>query len=648
MKKTVLAFCLLILIATANQCFATQIIVINETQEDIYTLERITLSGDLEKNLLIIQGTGEIIQGENVKVYLFGPASDVLVTDLKINGQETTVSFDDGGYFFIADEGLIKLEGKLIIRTIGQIILHVNGPINKLEFDLEHGYAIDGDRFGVYKNRITLQRSEKVAMLIDGNFRYTYAERNSFNYLIYFKAYGSSLGSYTLDLPNNEIVSSVSGAMKWEQSGNKLLLDLQSNEASISITGLFSTREIRVPLKEDKHHVLIESDPEKKISISTNAREIDLSESSMNSQYSNARAFIASRNNGFSVTVKQLEVLPSLSASVRMATNQIAITEKGSIVGEMNYDYANTGMDYIEIDAPGTPLYASTDRAAVKLTKEEKLFLSFPKTEHGNLDLVYFTTTNPLGPITMIEIPLAKTDLPITTANTYIYLPASYRVLNTFGAEGGSELPAPETTILFIIILFLLSAAVKQNKKFITGYIVFSIGLFTFNLGLFTLLVGLTLAAIARKNLPAGFNLRWVLAGAALLVAVFMLLIVPILIWQMGVFSMGSSQVTRMEGNYATVDEATAPGAPKGLQIIGEDSEGAITVPTRTGVYPVKLELPKTGKTITVRNHLVTKEKQISLTVLLIADWFKYLLYVISLIAGYLTYREYKMEEKIE
>ncbi|MEA1924843.1 MAG: hypothetical protein U9M95_03145 [Candidatus Altiarchaeota archaeon] len=642
MKKTLLI--LFLLLFAINSTTASEIIIINETEERIYTLNEVTLSGDLADDLLIIQGSGEVIQGENVKVYLFGPATDVLVSDLKVNGQKTTVSFDEGGYFFMADEGLINLQGKLEIRTIGQIMLYVNGPINELIFHLDHGYAIDGDRFGVYNERIVLQRSEKVAMLVDGNFRYTYAERDRFQYMINFKAFGRSLGGYTLDLPNNEVVSSVTGVMKWEQSGNRLLLDLQSSEASVSVTGIFGSKDIRIPLKDDKHQVLVESDPEKKISISTGAREIDLSESSMSATYPNARAFITSRDDIIHITIKQLDLMPSLSASVSRATHRVAITEKGSIVGEMNYDYANTGVDYIEIDAPGTPLYAATARAAVKLTKDEKLLLSLPKTEHGNLDLVYFTTIPPLAPIALIEVPLAKTDLPITTSDTYIYLPEDYIVLDTWGTEGGSELPALDSSILFLTILFLLAAAVRYNKRFITGYIVFSAGLFCFNQGLFILLVALTLAAIARKHMPEGFKIKWVLAGAALLVAVFMFLLVPMLVWQMGVFKMGSGGVSTMEGNYADVEYAAAPAAFKGLDVIGEDDAGAITVPTRTGVYPVKLELPRLGKTITVRNHLVTKEKPLNLKVLLVANWFKYLFYLISLIAGYMAYREYKME----
>jgi hypothetical protein len=56
----------------------------------------------------------------------------------------------------------------------------------------------------------------------------------------------------------------------------------------------------------------------------------------------------------------------------------------------------------------------------------------------------------------------------------------------------------------------------------------------------------------------------------------------------------------------------------------------------------VKLELPRLGKAITVTNHLVTKENQLSLKVWVLADYFKYLLYLIAAIGGFVAYREYK------
>lgn len=648
MDKNLPIILLLFLFLLSSVVSAAQIIVINETEERVYAIEQVTLSGDLSKNLLKIYGEGEVIKGENVKIYLFGPSSDILVSDLIVNGEKASVSFDEKGYFFMVDDGEFRFHGSLKIRTIGQIRLFVRGPINQLSFNLKHGYAIDGDRFGVYNKEVIIQRAEKISMLVDGSFRYSYAERDRFLYLIKFKAFGSSLGNYVLNLPNNEVVSSVQGAVKWEQKGNKLILDLESGEASVTVRGFFNSKSLRIPLKEDRHHVLIESDPEKKISVSTSAEEIDLKESSITPQYSNARAFLASSRDIFQITIKELDVLPSLAASVSKSRNRVAITEKGSIVGELNYGYSNTGVDYIEIDVEGTPLYASTERGAVKLTREDKLLLSFPKGTNRNLDLVYFTTRDPLKPVDLIEIPLARSDLPITSATTSIYLPKEYIVLETFGVSGGSELPPIESVLLFMVLVGLIASILKREKRFIIYYLLFSIGLFYFNIGLFLLLIALSILLIVKRYIPKKPEVKWILAGAALLVAVFIaLFVVFIFIWQLGVFSAGAGvrhAPTAMEADYAMVEEANVP-VFKGMEKIGE-GEGAITVPTRKGVLPVKLELPQLGKTITVTNHLVTKDKQINLKVLVIAEWFKYILYLIALSAGILAYKVYKKGEE--
>ncbi|MBM3309387.1 MAG: hypothetical protein FJY77_03950, partial [Candidatus Altiarchaeales archaeon] len=424
------------------QACSAEIIVLNETKEQLYAIESVLVSGDLNVNSLKITGKGEVILGESVKVYLFGPSSDILIRDVLVNGKTTTVSFDENGYFFLAPAvGKFDFTGVMDIRTIGQIQLYVRGPINELKFNLQGGYAINGDEYGLYEQEVIIQRAEKAAMLVDGSFRYSYAERDEFLYQLNLRSFGSSLGRYVLDLNNGEQVSDVVGALKWEQSGSKLVLDLEGNTASLSIRGLFSSTQIRIPLEEDKHHVLIESDPEKKITIDTLAKEIDLSESTIGYQYSNARAFLASGSDVFQISVKKLDLLPSLAASVRHASNRIAITGKGSILGELTYSYANTGMDYVEIDAPGVPLYASTGGGAVKLTQDNKLLLSFPKTSYGSLDLLYFNTTDSLGWFSIVDVPLAKTEIPITTASTTVYLPADQFVVKTFGAEGGSELP---------------------------------------------------------------------------------------------------------------------------------------------------------------------------------------------------------------
>jgi len=648
MKAKALLPVLFVLLFSASAS-AEKIIIINESEQHVFALDDVLLSGNLGANRLSIVGSGEVIAGENVKVYLFGPASDVLVTNLLVNNRPTTVSFDKRGYYFVADEGVFNLEGTLEVRTIGQLRLRVPGPLNHLHFRLKNGYAVGGDRFGLYDSEVVVQRVEKVAMLTTGAFKYTFAERDTFYYKIDFKSFGSTLGGYTIDLRNGETVQSVSGALKWEQKGNKLVLELEGESRSVTVSGSFSSTNLRIPLSEGRHHVLVESDPEKKITITTGAREVDVSESPLHPTYGNARAFLASYYDTISVSVKKLGLLPSLAASVRSASNKIAITSAGSIVGEVVYSYANTGVDYLEVDAPGTPLYASTGYKAVKLTKEDKLFLALPKTSRGSLDVVYFTTRGKLKPFDVIDVPLAKTDLPISQASTSIFLPSNIFVLETLGVKGGSELPTAEAAILFVVIVGGIGLLVRKQKRFALYYIILSLGTLALNSQLFLLLQAAAIFLALKQRLEKSPAAKYLAVGVAAVAIIAIVLIAGLgLISQVGIFSLGGASRSVAYDKYAgeavLMEQAVPAPAMKGMQRVGT-GDAAITVPTREGVLPVKLEIPRMGKSITVTNHLVTKEKPVKLTLIVCASWLKYILYLAALFAALGCARMIKKEK---
>jgi hypothetical protein len=650
MKRNATLLCLLItLVFTACSSVSAEIIIVNETKPQLYALHDVVLSGDLNTNILTIKGSGEVIIGENVKVYLFGKASDVLVESLDIAGKRVPVSFDESGYFFVAEEGVFDFTGTLKIRTPGQVRLFVHGPMNELKFDINNGYAIGGDQYGLYEREVIIQRSEKVATLVTGSFKYTYAERDEFQYVLDYKSFGASLGRHELVLNNNENVLSVVGAKDYALVGNKLVLELEGSEAHVSVSGIFDSNSLRIPLKEGKHHVLIESDPEKKITVSTTAKEVDVSESPLRPTYSNARAFLASWNEVFTITVKVLGMYPSLAASVGHSSNRIAITDEGSMLGELTYRYSNTGVDYIQINAPGTPLYASAGYKPVKLTKEDdKLFLSFPKTSSGTLDMIYFDSLKPLGIMRLIDVPVANTVLPVTTATTQIYLPKEYFIIETFGAAGGSELPELKSIILFVLVIGGLGYGMKNSLKYGLLYTIYTGGLFYFDWRLFVLSVVVSIILVVRRHVSEK-SIKWMLAGAGVLIALCLAVVVLFsLIGSVGVFSMGAPGAARNvmieSDDYEMVQEAAAPAVmTKSMSVLGR-GEGAISAPVREGVLPVKLELPRLGKTVTVTNHLVTKENPVELKLLIVAGWLKYLGYLLALLCGGVCYRTYRKD----
>jgi len=644
-----LLFLFLVLLSfQAAQAAAAQIVVIKDTDDDAYSLEQVRLSGDLEQNLLKITGSGEVISGDTVRIYLFGPTEDILVDNIIVNSQTAPVSFDKRGYYFVAEKGRFIFNGILRIRTIGQIKLQVPGPINELNFDLQHGYVVGGDRFGLYDNSVVIQRSEQVAKMAEGKFRFSFAERNEFYYVLSYRAFGSTLGRETVELRNGEQISSVVGALKWEQSGNELILDLMSDTATVSVSGYFTAETLRIPFKEGRHRVVLESDPEKKLSIYTSATEVDVSEGGMPVTYGNARAFLATYYDSFQTSIQDLEVLPSLAASVSRADMTVAITEKGSVLGELSYQYANTGVDYIELNAPGTPLYAAAGYQPVKLTKGDKLMLSLPKTGSsggGKLALVYFETIRPLRFIDIVTVPLASTELPITQQSTSIYLPGNYIVLETFGAKGGSELPPAKSIIMFLLIFGALAFFVLGSRKFVLSYILFAFGLLLFDTRLLWLLVAASIVLIIKRYVrwkEGKAFIKWMLAGAGIFVLIVIVVFFITAVGESGMMTSSSRGSYEMAADYAMFEENAVAPQFKGMVTLAEGEDGAITVPTRKGVLPVRMEIPNLGKRLSVTSHLVTKENPLSLKLLIVASWLKYVLYIAALLSGGICIKTYR------
>ncbi|MFH0862211.1 MAG: hypothetical protein V1875_04195 [Candidatus Altiarchaeota archaeon] len=652
MNRKILAYSVpvlfLLLWVLAGQSSA-EVIIVNETKPSFYAVSQMELRGDMETNKLVLTGSGQVITGEKSKVYLLGRASDMLIENLKVNGRDVTVSFDDKGYFMVLDEGDFTFQGDLLIRTAGQVRIYVPGPVNALKFALKHGYAIRGDQYGLLADEVLIQRSEKVAMLSEGSFRYTFAEKNSFQYQIRYRSFGSSLGQTSLELRNGENVLSVSGDRDHSISGNRLIIDLEGDQASVVVTGTFSSNRLTVPVDEGRHHVLVESDPQKRLDIVTSAEEIDLKQSTITPSYSNARVFLAGKDTPIDASITDLQTYPSLAAAVRYATNRIAITEKGSMLAELHYDYDNTGEDYITIDAPGTPLYAATGyRDAVKLTKfDDKLFLSFPKVKGGSLDMIYFDTRNPLLPIDYIVLPIANTNLTITTAQTQVILPEDYVVLWTFGAKGGNELPSLEALFIFTLIFGGLGYMMRQKVGFSIMYLIFCAGLYYFSWMLLLISAMASIAFLVRKQL-SGVSMRYALVAVGALILISLAAAVFIGLLSMGISSSGTSarQASMVDSNYASVDKAEmAPIMGKSMEVMGS-GPGSINMPVKEGVLPVRLELPQLGKTITVTSYVVSQNNPLKISVLIVAGWFRYLLYAVSLFAGVLCLKDLRRLRK--
>jgi hypothetical protein len=68
-------------------------------------------------------------------------------------------------------------------------------------------------------------------------------------------------------------------------------------------------------------------------------------------------------------------------------------------------------------------------------------------------------------------------------------------------------------------------------------------------------------------------------------------------------------------------------------------------VPVREGVLPVRIELPSLGKSVTVKSHLVHKDDPLKISLLVVRDWIKYPIYLLSLLAGIMCLKGVKKKK---
>ncbi len=606
------------------------------TTEDIYSINNLVISGDLSSNILSFQGSGNVLNGENVKIYLLGSINDIAITQLKINGVNAPVSFDERGYFFMADSSF-DFSGSFSILSLGQLSLSIPGPVKELSFDLDNGYVVGAStKYSQLNNVIIIQRQEVEQVLVSGDFHYIFDElKNDFVYEIDFNSLGDSLSSYTVLLKNSEKIISVSGVLDYNLIGNELILELSGSKAHVLISGTFNSSILRLPLNEGVHDVLIESHPEKKLSIMANADIIDLSESSVTPKYYNSQAFLADSLDYFYIDLQDLTLLPSLTFSVRTAQNKVAISEKGTILGQLNYNYANSGEEYIQLSVPGTPLYSATSRNSIMLTKEnDSLFLAIPKTNYGSLDVTYLTQSQPLNVFSIATIPLINSSMPISEMSTSVYLPEKYFVLWTFGANygQGTEIPSATNIIIFISITLILGFLLNKKKSFIIQYVIIMLGISFLDLGLLALAYIASCVLIIKNRINKKNYLKYSIIGAVILAAIF----ITYLVLNSNIFSSSL-------GDYSYAGSVESSSQAPDFEGIDKsrDEVGGITITTEEGVLPVDFEIPRMGKTVQLTTSLVTLENQVNYSMVLVNSDLKYLFAIISFSLMFNAYKKF-------
>ncbi len=656
MSRRLFLICLvLLLLACPSRALGVQVIIVNETEQYVpAAVTSMQVSGDVSSGGLSFVMHGYTLEsGKMARVYVAGPASRILVSNVVVNGKSVPVFFDEKGYYFVVDESPFMATGMIYgVGSSSSTTLFFPGPINSLSFDLSGGYPVGGSTYyGVVNRSVTIQLSlYRHVVQTEGVMRYSFAPGdNEYYYVFNIQSYGGTIGKYEIPLVNRERQPSVSisvyggsGSSTWHVSGDRLVLEIPAERATVTVSGLLSCTDcsgsvfsnpFSFPVK-----MVVSSDPELEMGVGAySAVELDVSESPVPPKHPNGRVFLVRPDGYLGIELAPLPKIPSLAATVDKATYTLAYTSDGSVLVDASYRYKNTGLDYLRVSVPGIPLYASTQGSAIKLTtKEGDLYLALPKSPYGtSVEYMYFSSERRILPVDLLSLPLPNIDVPITEVDTKLYLPGDYYVLWVSGGRAGSDLPSLSWILVFSLVTLGFGLTLSRDRKVLALYYLASLGIYAISPGLYALWLGATGIPFVKRHLPKGVGkkLLWGIVAVGVLVALF-----AGGIFLVSILGSSSMQTAAEFGAYEVESSKMLREMPlvetKNVQL-GEEGGGKITVQLREGVKPVKMEIPQLSKLVVIRNHLVTAENPLHLSVLVVSRWLLYLLCLASFWALY-------------
>lgn len=572
-----------------------------------------------------LKGDFQVVPSINdTRVYIIGP-NDAF----NVISSEPKLYFDENGYFFFSKEsGSIEIIGNMVFEQ--STALYFPAPTMRLSIKTptysDTFYSVTGKSVTIYR------------------YKYKPAEqRVTPTYNIFLEKFGRSSFSYILDvqnpgqeirmeLKNKETIDSVDGA-RHKVVGNELVLYPEaSNRIRIygGFPGVISTFKpgLGVP-----GYVSVQYPSDFEV-MTSGAVQVDESKvRGLENKYTNKVCFEVYSSSTLSISVQELDSVPSLVFAVNDGSNTVSISENGVILQNTRFQFSNTGLEYASFDVKDLePLYASINGQATFLTtKDDKIYLAVPKRLNQNAEFITLDKKPELFVGGLIDLEVPRINYPISQFRSTIYYPSDYEVLYSsqgtgFGWEG----------FIFIILImtgFIYIVIPGVGKKRIFTALLFALSIFLLNqvssLFFFFALVGYAYSIYKKYKDSIKFerNTRNIVIAAVIGLIVMGAIFMTVVLLATTFFTSYSAPAAHMETDSYNI--ARSP-----LQ--KEMGAGAVMVPseeiglvTEKEILPVKLSLPKYSNRISMTHHMVTQDKPLKVQMLLVHTWLVKLIYAV-------------------
>lgn len=589
--------------------------------ERCYTLDRLRITGRVGEGPLRFELTGGALGDGPVAIPLFGPPAHLRIEAATEDGRDPVIGFEGDHYFLFTAARRFVLKGTFTLD--GDPALTIPGPLNALEADVTAGAVVEGARLSGLSGA-TLHFSREGAAQGSGPtvFQLSRAVRVGreigFEYRLVMRS-GTDLGVARLPLPFGEKVLDVTGSVGWHVEGGELVLPTSGRNAEMVITGTLAKVGSFAPdARSGYEWWLLESDPEHRVTVAGDARQLDAAESPIARTQATSRLFLVQKGQHIEVGVQSLTSVDVLAAVVRAHQRMIVLTERGDLVSDDTLTYENNGIDYLLYAPDGRPIYLATDTKAERIMHQGKdgNDVLVPLRTGSHAVRVQSLADAPIAPFGgRLEVPMPSYPLTASRASVTLGLPARVFPVALLGGDKPEGLLDEGDVAALLVALGVAWIAVRvppgtprpraRGLRLLGGAVLG--GLWFLSPGLFVAVVtGLVTALLL-------WLVTRLVRGARLLASATLLLGVAGVVCLIALAFATTRSASRAV-SYDLSPASSPPPAPSAAAERAKDVTGNWLAQTAVGgvlegVTPVALTLPSYARTVGATRELVTRER---------------------------------------
>jgi hypothetical protein len=599
--------------------------------ERCYTLERLRITGRVDGGAFHFELTGGVLAEGPVAIPLFGPPAHLRLEGVTEDGKDAAIGFEDDHYYLFTASRRFSLKGTLALD--GDLALTLPGPLNTLETELTEGAIVEGPVLsGLTGATVHFSRAGAAQGSGPTVFQLSRAVRVGrevgFEYRLVMRS-GTDLGVVRLPLRFGEKVLDVAGANGWRVEGGELVLPSAGRTAEMTVTGTLPKVGSFAPDPRSGYEWwLIESDPEHRVKVTGDARQLDSAESPIARTQATSRLFLVQKGQHIEASVEPLSSVDVLAAVVRTHQRTMVLTNRGDLVSDDTLSYENNGIDYLLYAPEGRPIYLATDGKAERIMHQgdraNEVLVPLRTGSHTvRVQALAEGSIQTFGG--RLALPVPNYPLTASTLSISLGLPARVHPIALLGGDR-QEWFLDEGDVFAVLIGFAaawLAVRVpdgapkpRARRLRLLGGAVLG-GLWFLSGGAFVAVVTLLVAA----------GLVWLLGrflrGAKLGVAAALLLGFVGLVGLVTMVGFSASRSASRMGSDVMPASAPTPSAERtgNLEATGGVRAQMVVGGVLEGVTPVALNLPGYVHSASASRELVTRDRPFAPALIYVTDW---------------------------